>query len=830
MLSAAVILGSLAGCSGKENESAGNGTAGAAGGENTEGDSGEQGMGRFLEEDVTLPITFSNIYDMRKLEDGTIRIIGNNGDDNSKTAWDSKDSGANWEKAYDAPKELQDEDNGYIDYAALSSDGQSVWVYNQIGDGGIKPILYLVDKEGNGSAIPFELPEAEGDPSVTSFSMNVPVDGESSEGSEPGQGGESSNGSEAGQDGEPSNGSEAGQGGESSNGSEAGQGGESSNGSETGQDGIKNLILGVRFLGNDQLLITDMADKIFQISAADGSVKQTYDFSDTEENHQVFAAGDRIVMAASSEVLVYDAKTGEQQETEEALQKSIAESGFFDAVDTVDGGESIYYLTGGGLYHYKFGGSIMEQLIDGSMNSLGAPAFYPIALAMLDEENLLIAANDINSNSAGGMALLKYTWSADTPAKPDKELKVYSLYNNREMRQSITSFQKDHTDVYVNYQVAMSEENGVTVSDALKTLTTEIMAGKGPDLMILDGMPIETYIEKGILKDMSSLFAEGGSYFENILHAYQDSQGQLCAVPARFLIPAAQGGSAYYTPGEDFDTFTSKQGVLAKMIPEPTVEKFWYSCGASWQKEDKTLDAAKITEFLTKLKNAYGAYDSSAEDDTTTVSISEGGAVNELQKVSLNWGDFDLAFGRYKVNVGLLGKLDYGMLDAVNKKLENGGYGLMPGQAENVFVPVMVLGISSKAAQPETAEELTAYLFSQEAQKVSQSGGFPVEKEAFKSSIDGHEYAAANTAGLVGVAGGSGVNIDERLDYELVPTPEEEIQKLTSLVESLTVPALLDDVIKDSVIEQGAKVLKEEISPEEAAEAIMQKVNIYLAE
>lgn len=782
MLSAAVILGSLAGCSGKENESAGNGTAGAAGGENTEGDSGEQGMGRFLEEDVTLPITFSNIYDMRKLEDGTIRIIGNNGDDNSKTAWDSKDSGANWEKAYDAPKELQDEDNGYIDYAALSSDGQSVWVYNQIGDGGIKPILYLVDKEGNGSAIPFELPEAEGDPSVTSFSMNVPVDGEPSEGS------------------------------------------------ETGQDRIKNLILGVRFLGNDQILITDMADKIFQISTADGSVKQTYDFSDTEENHQVFAAGDRIVMAASSEVLVYDAKTGEQQETEEALQKSIAESGFFDAVDTVDGGESIYYLTGGGLYHYKFGGSIMEQLIDGSMNSLGAPAFYPIALAMLDEENLLIAANDINSNSAGGMALLKYTWSADTPAKPDKELKVYSLYNNREMRQSITSFQKDHTDVYVNYQVAMSEENGVTVSDALKTLTTEIMAGKGPDLMILDGMPIETYIEKGILKDISSLFAEGGSYFENILHAYQDSQGQLCAVPARFLIPAAQGGSAYYTPGEDFDTFTSKQGVLAKMIPETTVEKFWYSCGASWQKEDKTLDAAKITEFLTKLKNAYGAYDSSAEDDTTTVSISEGGAVNELQKVSLNWGDFDLAFGRYKVNVGLLGKLDYGMLDAVNRKLENGGYGLMPGQAENVFVPAMVLGISSKAAQPETAEELAAYLFSQEAQKVSQSGGFPVEKEAFKSAIDGHEYAAANTAGLVGVAGGSGVNIDERLDYELVPTPEEEIQKLTSLVESLTVPALLDDVIKDSVIEQGAKVLKEEISPEEAAEAIMQKVNIYLAE
>ena len=74
----------------------------------------------------------------------------------------------------------------------------------------------------------------------------------------------------------------------------------------------------------------------------------------------------------------------------------------------------------------------------------------------------------------------------------------------------------------------------MTVSDALKTLTTEIMAGNGPDVLLLDGMPVETYIEKGVLKDLSALIKEsGGSYFENILNAYQDAQGQMCAVPAR---------------------------------------------------------------------------------------------------------------------------------------------------------------------------------------------------------------------------------------------------------------------------------------------------------
>lgn len=772
VLSMALVLGSLAGCSGGGAQESGDGGAGSSNQAGSGG--GKQAMGRFLEEDVTLPIVLSTVYDMKKLEDGTIRILGDNGDNGARTIWDSKDSGVNWEKAFDVPAEIQDQGDGYVDHAALSSDGQSIWAYNKIEDDAITQILYLVSKDGEVSQVPFELPDAKGG-SSKSF-----------------------------EDGE-----------------------------ETGDGGagmVKNMVLDLCFLDPGQVLLKDISDIIYQINVGDGSVAHTYDFSGAEDTHQIYMAGNKLVVATSTEVLVYDTETGEQQQTEEALQKSVSESGMLTAVDTVDAGESIYCLTGNGLYHYKFGGSVMEQLIDGTMNTLGAPAFYPIALTMLDEENYMVAATDLNSDALGGITLLRYTWSADTPAKPDKELKVYSLYNNRELRQSVSQFQKEHTDVYVNYQVAMSEENGMTVSDALKTLTTEIMAGKGPDLMLLDGMPIKTYMEKGILKDITSLFQEdSGSYFENIRKAYQDSEGKMYAAPARFFIPMAQGGGAYYTPGEDFASFTSKQGVLANMQPETVVEKFWYSCGASWQKEDNTLDAEKVTEFLSQLKNAYGEYDSSAIEDTTAVAISEGGAVNELQKVSLSWGDFDLAFGRVNVNVGLYGRMDYGMLDAVNKKLGQGDYGLMPGQAEGVFVPAMVIGVSSKSAQPETAEAFVKYLFSPQAQKVSQLGGFPVEKESFRSMVDGHEYDNRDSDMRL-MAGGSAAGSDEMLSYEMVPTPEEDIQKITKMVESFSVPALQDDVIKESVVEQGAKVLKGELSPEEATDAIMQKVNIYLAE
>ena len=102
-----------------------------------------------------------------------------------------------------------------------------------------------------------------------------------------------------------------------------------------------------------------------------------------------------------------------------------------------------------------------------------------------------------------------------------------------------------------------------------------------------------------------------------------------------------------------------------------------------------------------------------------------------------------------------------------------------------------------------------------------------MQKEAFLSVIDGHQYEGKDV--MMGV-GGVGLGEDEYITYEMSPTPQEEIDKFTDLVESLTTPALQDDVIKKAVTEQGTKVLKGEQSPEEAVNEIMQKVKIYLAE
>jgi len=106
LLSLFLVCGSFAGCSGKDQ--AGTGTADGTAEKNNK----ETAMGRFLEEEIDTGIAFGNIYDMKKLEDGTLRIIGSNGDDGKDGVWDSKDQGVSWEKTYDFPAELGDGEKG----------------------------------------------------------------------------------------------------------------------------------------------------------------------------------------------------------------------------------------------------------------------------------------------------------------------------------------------------------------------------------------------------------------------------------------------------------------------------------------------------------------------------------------------------------------------------------------------------------------------------------------------------------------------------------------------------------------------------------------------
>ncbi|MFR9190676.1 MAG: extracellular solute-binding protein, partial [Anaerotruncus massiliensis (ex Togo et al. 2019)] len=143
---------------------------------------------------------------------------------------------------------------------------------------------------------------------------------------------------------------------------------------------------------------------------------------------------------------------------------------------------------------------------------------------------------------ADGMdrTLMNYTYSADTPTVPDKELRVFSLRDNKTIRQAMGLFQRQNPDVHVVYDVALTGADAVTASDALRTLANELLAGKGPDLLVLDGMPIDSYVEKGVLLDLSEPVGgktASGEWLKAEAESFKTADGRIYAVPARFSVP-----------------------------------------------------------------------------------------------------------------------------------------------------------------------------------------------------------------------------------------------------------------------------------------------------
>ena len=75
----------------------------------------------------------------------------------------------------------------------------------------------------------------------------------------------------------------------------------------------------------------------------------------------------------------------------------------------------------------------------------------------------------------------------------------------------------------VDITVALPEGTAVTRDDAIRTLNTELLSGNGPDVLVLDGLPVENYIGQGMLLDLSSAvqpMLDPGAVLPNIASSF----------------------------------------------------------------------------------------------------------------------------------------------------------------------------------------------------------------------------------------------------------------------------------------------------------------------
>lgn len=245
-------------------------------------------------------------------------------------------------------------------------------------------------------------------------------------------------------------------------------------------------------------------------------------------------------------------------------------------------GGGLYADNEGNIYQvdargaYKFNAETTdepEKVMDGINYTYGSPIYY-ISGVQYDAANDAMVMNMQESSLYSGMdytaKLVRYVWDDEAIATSSRRIKVYSLYDSGVVRLALSEFKRANPDITIEYEVAFeynnnnggmmpmdgstsgTDTNAKTVEDALRALNVEMLNGTGPDVLILDGMPIGSFVNQGVLEDLSALLGDNSDLFEPLMESMR-MNGGLYAFPAKIYVPTLFGEDGYVQQFTDLD-------------------------------------------------------------------------------------------------------------------------------------------------------------------------------------------------------------------------------------------------------------------------------------
>ncbi|WMJ87697.1 ABC transporter substrate-binding protein [Anaerocolumna sp. MB42-C2] len=521
-----------------------------------------------------------------------------------------------------------------------------------------------------------------------------------------------------------------------------------------------------------------------------------------ENNGRVYALSENTLLTVNNKAdgfSLIDVTTG----------KTIREVPFDGDMDkvalTADKNGNWFVTSGSGIYRLAKNGTTWESVLDGNLVSLSSPNLGLNSMIAGEQEDFYVL---FESGGMGKRTINHYTYNKDVVTVPDKTLTVLSLEENATVRQAIVAYQHKNPDVKVDYKVVMDKEDAATVSDHIKSINTELLAGKGPDLLIMDGLPVDSYIEKGILEDLSDILkpmSEKGELLKNIIKNYE-KQDKIYYAPLRFGITFAFGSKEAVSRVKTLKGLSEYAGNKkalplfgSGLISDADLITLMYRFYSNdFILEDGGLEKESLKQFLQQLKVI--------QNQAKTVEKSLWG----IGQDELNMQASSLMINK-ETQLSLTEL--YNMYDVFAPievlKSINGTYSDINGE----FVPKGLIGINGAGKQKKLAKEFVQEVYSEQVQKTELGDGFPVNKNALK------EFSLEKDDFLIGDG-----------NFEAGQPGKEEMKQILKLGENLTTPVVIDEQLFEAVRNEAEAYLKGEINLNQAVEQVMDKSKTYLNE
>lgn len=573
------------------------------------------------------------------------------------------------------------------------------------------------------------------------------------------------------------------------------------------------------FFGNDifrQAYVINTEDNSATPLLADGEEMYAYEYRDNT-----------LYILTRETIKAFDMDTRKQKDTKNQYDEFLSnfsmndtQNGLGFELNTLDNDEKLFYSNSQGLFFYD--GNIAKKLVDGSKTIFSNEVIYLQEIITLNEEQMLSCIQKDNK-----VGLYKYTKTSSIQ-EISEEINIYSLYENKNINQAANLYQSKNNDIKVTIEIGLPEEGETTISEAIKALNLKMAGGDGPDIIILDGLNIDNYIEQNLLADISDVIEEANKkniLFSNISQTYFN-ENKVFAIPTRFspiLVEMNNSDKNDFKTITEFTNYIIKQAEENPQIPVIDAWDYHHIVSALYRSYldemvvDQQISEESLTLFYQSIEKLYQMVDMSEAMQV------EGRKLIDINIVPYPIGSIDLMAGK---NIQIA--VDYAVayfevkFNQVAEEIADVIVEPMRFNEHNYFVPQTILSINNVSKKIKTAKDFVKFALSEEVQDSYQIAGLPVNKKLLKSQLSSMEeegVSFVNEEGDGQVASGI-----------FKPFTEEKINQYISQMEGLEKATSMDSLLMEIIMEQADNILDGSMQIEEAVKNASSKVNLYLSE
>ncbi|SDY28272.1 hypothetical protein [Lachnobacterium bovis] len=502
-------------------------------------------------------------------------------------------------------------------------------------------------------------------------------------------------------------------------------------------------------------------------------------------------------------VKAFEQKTYKEVKNDRLIKKlnKVSEDGTMNVTMSSDDKDRIKMLTQNNVYTFTNGKlESKKKLVNATINSRATI----IKDSKSFENGLLVqTSNQIND---------KLVYVSDKKMKKKNNLRVYSLYQNEYLNTIVSEYASKNPDTSIEMEIGIDDEDdNKTPSDAIKKLNTEMLAGDGPDIIMLDGLSVDKLIKQKMLVDLTTLRSKIKSQNNLLNNIVDENTNKAYEIPTHFSISTKVGTKEFCKADsvkEYYDKFSemgkkSKPAFYTENYCDilDCIYKNYIASGIEKNnlKESDVNYYFKLANKLMNIKKKTGSEDNELTFDmhgTKDVHY-QGESVSKIYS-----GD---------VQATIEEEITSGGISQLQLIKEKSGIESMIIN-NNYYEPIERMAICKKCKCVDEAKDFIEEAVSKENQATDMLDGFPVNVEAL------NKYLSYETSVFIGK------------NQQLQPiTSEQQVQWIETF-KNLKNPVIVDSSIKYIVYEQVNQLNKGKVTIDDATKNVIQKVKLYQKE